>query len=167
VATKQRQSSPVFIETPLGEYVNLARSDIQHIIKSRGFWIPEYVKRAQGYAGATRAQIQNWKRGHVMRGLGVNSMNAFDNSGRSGIVNTVMRSPLWSYGSGGVVGFEPSSVRMPSFAAGGVVAAPATSSRSSSVRRETHQKFEIVTASPKVDIDYVMRIAKIHAESGS
>jgi hypothetical protein len=152
--------SPLFIDTPLGQYVNLARNDLQYIIKSKGFWIPEYVKRAQGYAGATRAQINAWKRGHVMRGLGIH-----EGEGGQAAIGAIMRSKLWSYGSGGVVGFQPASVPHQSFAAGGVVARGATP-KATGATKQTNQTFEIITASPKVDIDYVMRVAKIHAESG-
>jgi hypothetical protein len=159
---------PAFIDTPLHQYVEVNQKNLGLIKQGKGFWLPEYVKRSMGFIHASRKQVMDWKRANVMAsGVITKGMTAHMQPGAlNNVINSILRSPLWSYGTGGVVGFQPASpsYSTPAFASGGITTVPALQAADKAAAGVT-QHFQIQTTSPAVDVDYVMRIAKIHAES--
>ncbi len=154
---------PIFVDTPLHQWVELGAGAVGHRIydllqRGHGFYLPEFVKRAFGFAHATRSQIQAWKTSNVLAGL-----QGIDPGFQRVMLQNILKSPLWNYASGGEVGWEPTMQAMPHFAAGGVVTTPAASPPTTA-GTHVQQQFQIQTASPHIDIDYIMRRAKVIAE---
>lgn len=131
----QIYSGTVFVETPLGQWVQLARQTLAKMQRQPG-WLPKQLLQTAGFRGASAQQLQDWS-GRFYKFQG--------NVQRRG------------YAMGGVV--------MPHFAQGGVVTTPAAGMGGTKPVATVPQTFQIHTASPKVDIDYVMRVAKMHAEA--
>jgi hypothetical protein len=72
-----------------------------------------------------------------------------------------MAGAMQSFARGGEVSYAMPGIQ--SFAAGGTVVRPANTTTNRTVKN-IPQHFEIHTASPKIDIDYIMRVGAMHAE---
>lgn len=166
--------APIFMDSPLHQMIAIGRATLNRIREGRGFWLPEGVRREAGFSRANKMQRQDWKRMNVIRGLQEAGVSGRDESNRSrrgpGLVDKILTSPLWNYARGGVIGsvgagWSPPMVSAPSFAAGGIVKSSAAGAPRTESAKSITQQFSIETASPTVDVEYVMRVAKIHAES--
>lgn len=196
----RKGTGPWFIETPLGDYLQLGGagfseggkealkfphplSVLREIREKHGFWLPDRIRRRREFHIPHRA-LNAWKRLNIAQAFMASNLKRFQGfiGAHGGVtydvnkipkrlipqVNKVFRSHHYNYARGGVVGFQPAPAmgRVPSFAAGGIVTSPSTGAISSR-SNQIEQNFHVESAEKDIDIDYIMRVAKMQIEAVS
>ncbi len=125
-----------FIEMADGSWGQVSKRDAKRVAASGGKWVPGYVRR-------NIHNDPNWIKTKIWNPYMLNRV----------------RGATQHFAMGGIV--QP---HVQYFAGGGTVQRPAQAGPGG--RGTLEQNFTINTASPTVDVDYVMRVAGIHITSG-